>query len=43
METSKPPGTALMTVDEARARVNQIRVGLENIRALVLDLYEREG
>lgn len=33
----------LMTVDEARATVDQIKSSLENVRALLFELREREG
>ena len=36
-------GPVLMTAEEARRIIDQIRTGLENVRSLLLDLYEREG
>lgn len=41
--TIDAPSVRLMTADEARACVAQIRAGLENVRLLLLDLHEREG
>ena len=41
--TIDAPSIRLMTADEARVCVAQIRAGLENIRVLALELQEREG
>lgn len=44
-EIATNPAAALvmMTVEEARKRVATINVGMNNIRALLLDFFEREG
>lgn len=38
-----PVSVMLMSADEARACVDRIRAGMEDVRAAVLDLYDREG
>lgn len=43
MVTATAVAVPMMTVDEARRTVEQIKSGLENVRVLALDLQDREG